>query len=148
MSLDHPILKQLSQGIDREGREELRWRYEAMCSELNYISEKDPEKISIAGSLGWSKAKLEVVFCLNSFYQRILAPLISAGIGMTEIGENTPIRYGQTMRFDTARSQRVMEMDKRFSELCKECGITQKMLEASRTSDLLWLINNEQEDNS
>ena len=148
MSNAHTVLKLLSVGIDTEGCEELKWRYEAMCSELNYLSEKKPEVISAIALIGWSRPKLEVVFCLNSFYQRILAPLISAGQGTTEIGRTTPIRYGRKLRFDGERSQRLNEMDEQFGLLCMKFEITQKMLEAARTSDLVWYLNNKWEEGS
>jgi len=119
-----------------------------MCSELNYLSEKQPEIISAIAAMGWSRPKLEVVFCLNSFYQGILAPLIRAGQGTTEIGNTTPILYGQKLRFDILRSRRLNEMDIQFGQMCTKFEITQKMLEAARASDLIWYLKNKWEEDS
>lgn len=134
------ILQHLLQGLDFDEREEVERRYQLMVSEMSYLLETKPELLRAVAKLGWSTSKLEAVFCLNSFYQRILAPLVASGIDPHVVGSKIPIRFGQSLVFDSARVNRMLELDHSFQELCIGSDILPFMLEAQRTSDLIWLL--------
>lgn len=82
-----------------------------------------------------------MLFCLNSFYQRILAPLWASTTPPEVLGSKIPIRYGKTIVFDAKRNAAVNKMGSNFMQLCQRFQIQQMMLEAQRTSDLIWKIN-------
>jgi hypothetical protein len=137
----HPVLKELITGLEPDEGDVLVRRVELMESELKHLQEAKPEDIASAKKRGWPPQKLQIVFCLNSFYQRILAPLWASAKSPTAIGSTIPIRYGKTIVFDAKRNAAVDKMGIRFLEICRNFQISQTLLEAQRTSDLIWEIN-------
>ncbi|MEO5716641.1 MAG: hypothetical protein ABIT37_24390 [Luteolibacter sp.] len=137
----NPLLKALVEGLEREERDAVARRVELMKSELSYLQEAKPEEIGYAKKRGWTANKLQVVFCLNSFYQRIVTPLWASAQTPSAIDSRIPIRYGKSIVFDDKRNAAVNKMGMRFLKLCENFQITQRMLEAQRTSDLIWIIN-------
>jgi hypothetical protein len=136
----HLVLKLLVSGLEFEEREAVVRRVEAMESELNYLTEHKPQDVRKAARHGWSAGKLKVVFCLNSFYQRILSPLVASSTSPRVVGGDIPIRYGKSLRFDEARNARMREMDDAFSRFCVEMDILPYMLEAQHAGDLVWRL--------
>lgn len=111
-----------------------------MVSELRYLRETKPELLLSAEKHGWSIAKLEVVFVLNCFYQRILAPLAASAYNPHVVGTKIPIRFGAALKFDNARVTRMREMDASFMALCLRAEVDPWMLSAQRAGDLIWQI--------
>ena len=138
----HPILNLLVAGLEAEEKESVSRRVEAMNSELEYLRETKPKDIAEVKKRGWSPHKLQVLFCLNSFYQRILAPLGASTTPPAALGSKIPIRYGKTIVFDAKRNAAINKMGSNFLQLCRRFQIQLPMLEAQRTSDLIWKINN------
>lgn len=136
-----PFLKLLVEDLEREERDAVARRVEMMESELKYLQEAKPKEIAVAMERGWTANKFQVVFCLNSFYQRILAPLWASAQAPSVIGSRIPIRYGKSIIFDAKRNAAINKMGMRFLKLCASFQITQQMLEAQRTSDLIWITN-------
>lgn len=134
-------LEMLIKGLEREERDAVTRRVEMMDSELNFIQESKPKDLESAKLRGWTQRKLHIVFCLNSFYQRILAPLWASAQSPTVIGSKIPIRYGKSIVFDAKRNAAINKMGMRFIKLCGVFQISQQMLEAQRASDLIWVIN-------
>ena len=137
----NPVLKELIAGLEPDERDAVSRRVELMESELKYLQAAKPGEIATAKERGWTPQKLEVVFSLNSFYQRILAPLWASAKSPTVIGSEIPIRYGKTIVFDAKRNAVIDKMGIRFLEICSRFHIPRQMLEAQRTSDLIWEIN-------
>ena len=142
----HPILKTLIEDLEREERDAVTRRVEMMEAELNYLQEAKPEVLDEAMNRGWTNKKLQIVFCLNSFYQRILAPLWASAKSPSVIGSKIPIRYGKTIVFNEKKNAAIDKMGIRFLQICSNFHITRLMLEAQRTSDLLWEINKPRSD--
>lgn len=132
----------LVSGLEHDEKEAVVRRFEAMESEFKYLIEVKKQDFSDVRELGWTEKKLRVVFCLNSFYQRILAPLWASPMSPTVIGSEVPIRYGKSIVFNTDRNASVTKMGISFLEICGNYRIKLYMLEAQRTSDLIWKINN------
>jgi hypothetical protein len=137
----HPVLRHLVEGLDFDETAEVIRRYELMASELSYLTEHKPALVREAERRGWTASRLRVVFCLNSFYQRILAPLVAASISPSVIGAEIPIRYGRALRFDSSRNTQMTIMGDSFAALCVSIEVAQFMLEAQHTGDLLWQIS-------
>lgn len=136
------ILQYLVRGLDFEEREEVVRRYNLMMAEMNYLLETKPKLLRAASRLGWSTSKLDAVFCLNSFYQRILAPLVASASDPHVVGNEISIRFGESIKFDSARVSRMREMENAFHELCFEAEIQPFMLEAQQAGDLIWRLAN------
>ena len=128
-------------GLERDERLSVTRRVEAMESELKHLIENKKNEISLAKRFGWSPEKLQILFCLNSFYQRIIVPLWSSAINPTQIGSEIPIHYGKTIIFDKKRNAKVDRMGLQFLKICSAAQIPRKFLEAQRTSDLIYIIN-------
>ena len=137
----HSLLKVLIADLEREERDAVTRRVEMMEAELKYLQEAKPQDLISASNRGWTSQKLQVVFCLNSFYQRILAPLWASAYSPSVIGSKIPIRYGKSIVFDAKKNAAIHKMGIRFLQICSNFKIPRSMLEAQRTSDLIWEIN-------
>ncbi|WP_035608058.1 hypothetical protein [Haloferula sp. BvORR071] len=136
----NPLLADLTSGLEQEEKDELGRRVELMEAEFNFIQEAKPHEVELATKYGWTARKLSVVFCLNSFYQRIIAPLWASSQSPSVIGSTVPIRYGKSILFDAKRNAAVNKMSLRFVKICEAFQVTRKMLEAQRASDLIWIV--------
>lgn len=139
------ILKILVRGLDDEERFVVSRRVELMESELNWLLKNKPAKLAIANARGWTPKKLHIVFCLNSFYQRIIDPLFVSSQATTAIGSSIPISYGKLPLFDSDRNDKIVKMSASFSGICERLGVTTRMLRAPHTEDILWIIENTNE---
>lgn len=136
----HPLLEILTEGLEREERDSVVRRVELMNSELAYIQKSNSTHLNVARIHGWTQKKIHIVFCLNSFYQRIIAPLWSSAHSPSMFGSKIPIRYGKSIVFDAERNATINKMGTRFIRLCSVFQISKEMLEAQRASDLIWVI--------
>lgn len=142
----HPILKMLLEGLELEESEGVVSRVDAMNREFTYLQQNKPDLINKATELGWTSSKLAVVFCLNSFYQRIIAPLYASVTAPSEIGSRIPIRYGKSILFDAERNRKVAKMAQKFGAICKKAQVNDSMLNAQKTGDLIWRITHKSEE--
>lgn len=133
--------KQLIDGLELDERIAVSRRVDIMMAELKYMSEFKKEVVQQARRKGWSQKKLEVVFILNSFYQRIVRPLLASAEPPKVFGKNIPIRYGKKILFDEDRNKANLKMAITFMKLCRKSGVSLNLLESLKTNDVIWNIN-------
>ena len=135
------FLKKLLDGIEHDERIAVRKRVDSMMGELKYMTEHKKEEVWRANKKGWSQKKLEVVFILNSFYQRIVRPLLASAEPPKVFGKKIPIRYGKQILFDKDKNKANLKMALTFMKLCRKAGVSQNLLESPKTNDVIWNIN-------
>jgi len=135
------ILREFVREVERDERIAVTKRVDLMLGELKYLTEHKAEEVRKAQRFGWTRRKLEVLFVLNSFYQRIVRPLLASSEPPRVLGKRIPIRYGQKILFDEEKNKANLKMSLTFLALCERLGVSRRLLEAQKTNDLIWIIN-------
>lgn len=113
-----------------------------MKRELKYMHQEKKDDTKKAALVGWTTPKLETLFVLNSFYQRIVCPLLGSAEPPDILGKKIPIRYGQKILFDSEKNKANLKMGLAFLKICEKLGVSRKLLECQKTSDVVWRVGN------
>src|SRR6185295_13036479 len=110
-----PVTSVLVQKLDGELRRQVLDRREAMLRELRFLRVRQDRFLEVVQSAGWTDQRLEVLCGLNSFYQLVLGPLASSARERFGIlGEEVPILYGDSLRFDRQRATQLRSAHRAF----------------------------------
>jgi len=136
------ILIILTKGLAHEVRQQIVRRVEDMCPHLTFLKQKQDPNWKYVRGKGWSRSHLEVVCCLNAFYQVVLGPLASSARGDVPLGlgETVPILYGEDLRFDRTRSRTVRQAYDAFLRMMSEFDVQREYLTASYADDVVFQI--------
>lgn len=117
-------------------------RVEALMRGLKYLQENDDKRLSEIKQFGWSLERLEIICILNAFYQIVLGPLASSARERKGVlGEETPIIYGELIRFDAERNRGIRAVHKAFSEIILGLPGQLNLITANHADDLVYILN-------
>lgn len=99
----NPVLSILSKRLDYSTREDLQKRFEALMRGIKFEADRQSLYWLKVINRGWNYERLEILCCLNVFYQIILGPLASSSRGGNQFGLITehPISYGRKLKIDS-----------------------------------------------
>lgn len=136
------LINILGQNLDIETRERLMYRIDAMMRTINFLKERSDERLMWLFEKGWTIESLSTIFCLNSFYQLVLGPLVSSTISIhCELGRAIPIQWGEVVTFDKKRAIIIEEMYDEFYNNMNELDIDFWWLQAASAEDIVYRIS-------
>ncbi len=138
----HKLLAVLSSGLDGDTKNSLQYRVDNMMSGIRFEAEKRSKLFSKVEKKGWTLNSLEVLCCLNAFYQIVLGPIASATRGSTEIslGSSVPIQYGEKVQISERNSSKICECHREFLAVTNKLGISIWCLQSPHSNDLLYQL--------
>ncbi len=130
------------EGMDRDLRVAVVQRSDTLFREVRHQADQQTGVFLQAQMHGWSTAKIEVLCCLNAFYQVVLGPLAAGSRATTKcrIVTSTPIHHG-TSSVTAQDAQRVLECHQGFSALLAKLGVDMACVEASDAWSLLRILD-------
>ncbi len=133
------VLQLLTARLERELKRRINERVDVMLREIAYLEEQENTDLHYLQRRGWTREKLQVVCCMNSFYQIVLAPLASSAREEIPegIGEEIPILYGE-LRFDARRAKAIREVHTAFEHLISRAELPTDALTFNRPSDFVY----------
>ena len=137
------VLDTLTKRLEGPIRKRIRDRVTAMMRQIDHLEETDDPNLKFIQSKGWTKTRLNALCALNSFYQTVIGPLASSARGRTKIGlgQKIPIKYGEEITFDAARSSQMSSLSAAFVELARSTGLPDRFLYASHADDLVYQLS-------
>lgn len=135
-------LKSLTAELDRDLKNQIQMRVEALMRGIKYLQETDDKRLLEIKQFGWSLERLEIICILNAFYQIVLGPLASSARERTgALGEEIPILYGELIRFDADRNRGIRAVHKAFSDIILGLPGQLNLITASHADDIVFLLN-------
>lgn len=140
----HELLKILTQRMEHDLKKAIQRRYDILMSGIKFESERIGSFYNLAVEKGWNQKRIEILCCLNAFYQIVLGPLASAARPNVSSGliSKHPIAYGSKIVFNNDESAIISECHTRFSNIMKYHGIDFRLVQANHAQDLLYLLAN------
>lgn len=138
------ILRVLTQQMESTLKQAIQMRVDILMSSIKYEREQKSTLFIKAKENGWNLKKIEIICCLNAFYQIVLGPLASSSrpeVGAGLLTEH-PISYGTKMKFTLDDSIAISECHDSFSYITKHHGIDFWCLQASHAQDILYRLAN------
>jgi hypothetical protein len=137
------VLDTLTKRLDGPVRERIRDRVAAMMRQIDYLEETENPDLKFIEAKGWTKTRLNALCALNSFYQTVIGPLASSARPTTRIGlgDKIPIKYGEQITFDAARSIQIQSVHAAFIELANSTGLPNRFLFANHADDLIYQLS-------
>ena len=137
------VLDALTTRLDRPLRATIRNRVAAMMRQIDYLEESQNPDLKFVESKGWTKTRLNTLCALNSFYQTVIGPLASSARSTTRIGltQKIPIKYGEEITFDAARSRQIRSVHAAFLTLARSTGLPDRFLYANHADDLVYELS-------
>ena len=112
-----------------------------MLRELRFLEERQDRRLLTAHRYKWTNSRLEVLCGLNAFYQLVLGPLTSSARDRYGVlGQDVPILYGETLRFDSSRSSKIREAHQTFFAALEDVPVARQLLTAPHFDDLLFRL--------
>jgi hypothetical protein len=110
--------------------------------EIRHQAEAATERHRAAADAGWDLSRIEVLCCLNSFYQVVLGPLATVARATVRSGlvSRHAIHYGLSMNVNDASIGAINACMARFEEILKRFNINPWWLHAARGNDLLYRL--------
>lgn len=138
----HSILNVLVGKMEWDIREQCDRRYQGLLSQYNYLVETQNEHLLFTNRKGWYVERYKVLFALNSFFQVVIGPLVSSSRGVSEVGvgSSIPIKYGKSIRFDSARNRSVNKVYADFIILIRELGMEEWLLNLNQANDIVFQV--------
>jgi hypothetical protein len=138
----HPVLSILSQGLEASTRLALQNRIDILMRGIRFEAEKHSRFFKLARSKGWDLHKIEIICCLNAFYQIVLGPLASASRTSIYSGllVEHPISYGTKIIFDKEHIDRIKDCHHSFLRLLQDFDINFWTIQANHATDLLYRL--------
>ena len=126
---------------DRELSQQVISRRESMLRELQYLADRSDERLLYVRANGWSLQRLEVLCGLNSFYRIVLGPLASSANERNgKLGTETPILYGNLLRFDSSRNIEIQAARKMFMTALDHVPKPHRIITAAHFEDMLYRL--------
>ena len=138
----HRVLKALVTKLDRETRLSIGARADGLMRGVRYEAEKQSRNYTEASAAGWSMERIEVICCLNAFYQIVLGPLTAATRNELSVGlvRNIPIWYGEKVRVSNEEAMLLKACHNKFTAIMQELGIDFWCLQSAYSNDLLYKL--------
>jgi hypothetical protein len=136
-----PVTPILVAELDSDLRLRILRRKEAMLRQLRHLRETENAELILLVGRGWSMDRLEVICGLNSFYQIVLGPLASSAREREGVlGNEVPILYGDSLRFDREHALMVRRLHTAFMNAVRDLPVAPSMLTAPHASDLVFRL--------
>jgi len=141
------ILKVLTQQMENSLKQAIQRRVDILMSSMKYEAERQGTFFIKALEHGWNLKRIEIICCLNAFYQIVLGPLASSSRPEVGAGLLTdhPISYGPKIKFTLDDSIEISDCHNSFSYIMKYHGIDFWCLQASHAQDILYRLANPRE---
>jgi hypothetical protein len=138
----HPVLGILSERLEPTTRLALQKRVDVLMRGIRFEAEKGSKFFRIATGKGWDIHKIEVLCCLNAFYQIVLGPLASASRSSIRSGLLLahPISYGTKIKFNKEYINLIRECHLSFLNLIERLNIDFWIIQANHAADLLFRL--------
>lgn len=135
------VLQALIGSLESDLKRRIVQRVETMLREIRFLQEREDERLSFLLIRGWSLDRLEVLCELNAFYQIVLGPLSSSARERTgSLGNEIPIIYGSTMRFDITRARRIQAAHRAFMTAVADLPLAENLLTANHAGDIVFRL--------
>lgn len=136
------MLNILTRKLDWDVKQQCQRRHEALIRQYKYLLETENEYLLLTLKKGWFTEKYRVLFAMNTFFQVVIGPLASSSRGVSDvgIGSTTPIYYGESVIFDTARNKTINKMYMNYITMADEFGFKEWWLAQNRAADITYQI--------
>ncbi len=138
----HRVLKTLSARLDAETRASIVSRVDGLMRGVRYEAERQTRHYQDAAAAGWTIDRIEIICCLNVFYQIVLGPLAAATRNDLRVGlvRDIPINYGAKVRVTNADAALIRECHNQFNLMMQRLGIDFWCLQSAHSQDLLYKL--------
>jgi len=136
----HKLLYILTEGLESKTKQLIQRRYEALMSGVLFEQKRNSANFRTALDGGWSIGKIEILCCLNSFYQIVLGPVASISAGGSEncILNEHSIKFGNVLTITNVDAASAHDCHQDFKRLVGELRINYWCLLANHAQDLLY----------
>lgn len=113
-----------------------------MMRGIRYERDQQSKEFRIAVRKGWTLERMEVLCCLNAFYQIVLGPISAATRGATSVGlvRDIPVQYGTKVRVTQDEAVRLQRCHDQFMRMIHGLGIDRWCLQSPHSHDLLYRL--------
>lgn len=134
----HKVMTLLSERLDQETKARLERRVDSLIRGIKYEIEKN-NLLKKDITNGWSIEQLEIICCLNAFYQIVLGPLAASTRNNLHVGlvRDIPLQYGK-VRITSEEVNRIAECHTMFKTITNNLGIDFFCLQSAHSQDLLY----------
>lgn len=141
----YPLINILSKGLEFSTKQSLNARVENLMRQIRYEEKEQTNEFRKAKKNGWDLKKLEMLCCLNSFYQLVLGPLssVSKSKSSSNFIKDHPIAYGN-IRLTIQESEKLALCHTAFMEIITKLDIDFWWLSVNHGHDLLYKLANSQ----
>ncbi len=138
----HRVLTLLSSRLDGETKRGLVSRVDNMMRGIRYEADQKSKEFRVAAKKGWTIERMEIVCCLNAFYQIVLGPISAATRGATSVGlvRDIPIQYGNKIRVTQNEAARLQKCHDQFMRMTHRLRIDRRCLLSAHSHDLLYSL--------
>lgn len=138
----HRILRALTSKLDYDTRATILTRVDSLMRGVRYEAERNTQLYRDAKHARWTDDKVEIICCLNAFYQVVLGPLAAATRSNLQVGlvRDIPIRYGDKIRVTNMDAALIRECHARFTAMTEQLRIDFWCLQSSHSKDLLYRL--------
>ena len=139
----HEILKVLSSDLEAKTKQIIQRRVDSLMRGVKFEKERNSPHILEARKNGWNIEKIEIICCLNAFYQIVLGPLASPSRSKTSTGLLTEhdIKYGKKVHLNSADIDIIGRCHDSFVNTIKKLGIDFWCLQANHAQDLIFRLS-------
>jgi hypothetical protein len=138
------LLQTLTAQLDVSTRSSVLKHAERLMRDIQYEGGKQPPSpdYNTAISSGWTVDCMEVICCLNAFYQIVIGPLASVVRNRSKLGlgRNTVIAYGDKIRITQEETNSLSECHDQFCEIIRQQRIDFWLLQSASARDLLYKL--------
>lgn len=138
----HEVLGLLSRSLEPETRYALTHRVDALMRGIRFEATRDSAQYHLVRRRGWEMEHLEILCCLNAFYQIVLGPLSSVSRPGLRTGLVTdhPIAYGKTLTITREATMKIRECHDVFVRITRALSVNFWWLQANHAQDLLYRL--------
>lgn len=121
-------------------RRDVERRIELMERELAFLVDREDQNVAFIRRRGWCDERLQVLFLLNSVYQKVLGPLQAAAKeGPEGLGSTVPVKHGSSV-FSRQTTGTVQLAMKDFLAMVEGLQLHRSWLHANTCGDAIYEI--------
>jgi len=133
------ILRMLVDGLDRDVRQSVIRRFDAMKRELVFRWSQNDGDAAFLRRIGYTSEQLHTLFALNSFYQIVLGPLAAASRRWRTVEFNQLTILHGRMSFGPTDAVQLREMVSRFERILGEIDLP-RFINTNTAGDLIYQL--------
>jgi hypothetical protein len=138
----HRILRALTSELDHDTRATILTRVDNLMRGVRYEAARNTQVYRDAKNARWTVDRVEVICCLNAFYQVVLGPLAAATRSDLQVGlvRDIPIQYGDKIRVTNTDAASIRQCHAQFMMMTQQLRIDFWCLQSAHSKDLLYRL--------